>query len=103
MGWFTHETHKHEFFLPSNARNVQYIRRLSMARIAAKRWMVHGRATRSLVLGGDPMGYLQAGCFLRDGKPEESRSVLRSGLAKRVGACKLLARTAPTAVWAGRT
>ena len=76
MGWFTYETHKTEFYLPSNARKVDYIRRLSMARIAAKRWMVHGRATRSLVLGGDPTGSLKAGCFLRNEKPGESSSVV---------------------------
>jgi hypothetical protein len=76
MGWFTYETHKNEFYLPANARKVDYIKRLSMARIAAKRWMVHGRATRSLVLGGDPTGSLKAGCFLRDGKAGESPSVV---------------------------
>ena len=76
MGWFTYETHKTEFLLPSNAGKVEYIQRLSMARIAAKRWMVHGRATRSVVLGGDPTGSLKTGCFLREGKLGESPSVV---------------------------
>jgi hypothetical protein len=77
MGWFTYETYGNQFFLPSNAGKVDYIRRLSMARIVAKRWMVHGRATRSLVLSGDTSaGGLKAGCFLRDEKPAESPSVV---------------------------
>ena len=76
MGWFTYETYGDQFFLPANAPKVDYIRRLSEARIVAKNWMVHGRATRSLVLVGNTTDSLKAGCFLRDGKSAGSPSVV---------------------------
>ena len=52
MGWFTYQNQKgaSSWFLAANAGRVEYIRKLSAARIAARPWMVHGRATRSITL-----------------------------------------------------
>jgi hypothetical protein len=108
MGWFTYERYCHDggdastacsFLDPRNAAYVGYIRRLSAARVAAKRWMVHGRASRSLALGagaGEREGAgagagegegggggggaleLQGQCFLRE-KPQVGRRWWRRG------------------------
>ena len=43
MGWFTYQNQGDAFFLPANAARVAYIQKLSTARIAARKWMVHGR------------------------------------------------------------
>lgn len=74
MGWFTYQDQGDAFFEPANAGRVEYIKRLSAGRIAAKDWMVHGRATRTLVLA-DKTGSLKSGCFLRD-KTGETASVV---------------------------
>jgi len=74
MGWFTYQNYKNQFFDPANAPEVAYIQKLSQARIAAKDWMVHGRATRPLLLN-DASGTLKHGCFLR-AKPGETASVV---------------------------
>lgn len=74
MGWFTYQDQGDAFFDPANSERVAYIRRLSAGRIAAKDWMVHGRATRTLALA-DTTGSLKSGCFLRD-KTGEAASVV---------------------------
>eukprot|EP01050_Picozoa_sp_SAG11_P031902 SAG11_NODE_10114_length_854_cov_0.800000_2_plen_159_part_01 len=74
MGWFTYQDQGDAFFELANADRVEYIKRLSAGRIAAKDWMVHGRATRTLVLA-DKTGSLKSGCFLRD-KSGETASVV---------------------------
>jgi hypothetical protein len=74
MGWFTYQNQGGAFFEPANAGRVAYIQRLSAGRIAAKAWMVHGRATRTLALD-DKSGSLRSGCFLRD-KSGEPASVV---------------------------
>ena len=73
MGWFTYQDQKGAFLEPANAGRVEYIRKLSQARIVGKPWMVHGRATRTLLLN-DASGSLKGGCFLRD-KQGEAPSV----------------------------
>merc|ERR1712048_814823 len=52
---------------------VQYIQDLSKARIDAKAWMVHGHATRTLLLN-DKSGTLFGGCFLRDAAVDGSEA-----------------------------
>jgi hypothetical protein len=75
MGWFTYQDQKDAFFDPANAGRVEYIQKLSQARIVAKAWMVHGRATRSVALN-DPSGVLKGSCFVRgDDTPGETPSV----------------------------
>eukprot|EP00656_Telonema_subtile_P017269 TRINITY_DN19237_c0_g1_i1.p1 TRINITY_DN19237_c0_g1~~TRINITY_DN19237_c0_g1_i1.p1 ORF type:complete len:207 (-),score=39.80 TRINITY_DN19237_c0_g1_i1:103-723(-) len=74
MGWLTYQNYQNQFFDPANAKQLAFIQKLSKARIAAKLWMVHGRATRSLPLN-DSTGTLQAGCFLRE-KSSEAPSVV---------------------------
>lgn len=74
MGWFTYQDQGQAFFEPANAERVAYIKRLSAGRIAAKDWMVHGRATRTLKLA-DKTGLLKSGCFLRE-KSGEAASVV---------------------------
>jgi hypothetical protein len=74
MGWFTYQDQGQAFFEPANAERVAYIKRLSAGRIAAKDWMVHGRATRTLKLTDDT-GSLRSGCFLRE-KAGEAPSVV---------------------------
>lgn len=74
MGWFTYQNYKDQFFDPANAPEIKYIQALSQARIAAKKWMVHGRATRSLALA-DTTGLLLGACFLRE-KSTETNSVV---------------------------
>jgi len=69
-----YQNYGNQFFEEANAPHVAYIRRLSAARIDAKLWMVHGRATRSLALN-DATGALLGGCFLRE-KPNEAPSVV---------------------------
>jgi hypothetical protein len=64
MGWLTYQNYKRTFFDPANDQYVAYIQSLSRARIAAKEWMVHGRATRTLELH-DATGALYGACFLR--------------------------------------
>ena len=58
MGWFTYQDQKGAFLEPANAGRVEYIRKLSQARIVGKPWMVHGRATRTLLLN-DASGSLK--------------------------------------------
>jgi len=65
MGWLTYQNYGDQFFEEANAPYVQYIQALSKARIDAKLWMVHGHATRTLLLN-DKTGTLFGGCFLRD-------------------------------------
>ena len=74
MGWFTYQDQGDAFFDPANAERVAYIQRLSAGRIAAKNWMVHGRATRTLAIA-DKTNSLKSGCFLRD-KTGEPASVV---------------------------
>ena len=74
MGWFTYQDQGDAFFDPANAWRVAYIQRLSAGRIAAKDWMVHGRATRTLTLA-DTIHSLHSGCFLRE-KAGEPASVV---------------------------
>jgi hypothetical protein len=65
MGWLTYQDYDQQFFDPANAPEVRYIQRLSSARVLARDWMVHGRATRSLNYFHNNSD-LHAGCFLRD-------------------------------------
>ena len=75
MGWFTYQNYGDQFFDAANAPYIAYIQALSRARIAAKAWMVHGRATRTLPLSGATGGHLEGACFLRE-KVDESASVV---------------------------
>jgi len=74
MGWLTYQNYGTTWLDEKNAKEVDYIVALSAARISAKAWMVHGRATRLLSLN-DSTGTLESGCFLRE-RPSESNSVV---------------------------
>ena len=63
MGWLTYQNYKDTFYDPANAAYVNYITSLSKARINAKKWMVHGRATRLVDLGSAAKG-LFGQCFM---------------------------------------
>eukprot|EP00729_Bicosta_minor_P010733 gene10733-29476_t len=59
----------------SCSKNVAYITKLSQARIVAKKWMVFGRATRTIAWNNTNPNDLKGACFLRDTEAEAASVV----------------------------